>query len=483
MNHMEKAGKGLFRTTLRMKLLTAFILVVLVPMAIVAGMTYKELTQAAEKSAIDEMKTVARLAGELIGDHMNQRCSDGLAWAEFSVLRQAVALSELRGEGNALLQHLTKIYPSYMTAIILDANGIVIMADRPELIGTSRADSDEFKGAKTGRQFVGDAHISAFVKKIDPQSTGWTLAIATPIIEAGDVVGALATYLKYEDVEQLLKPIAIHTTGYVFVANSKNQQIIHPERDQVFLDIAGPKVNQPDFAAALENRADHHTYRYVKPDTQQPANRFVYMYYMGPVGNFPGLGWRVVAGADKEELEQHIAAVVKTNTYFSVALLAVVLLIAYVIATRISRPITAMTSAITEVGEKLDLTITAPVMTRDETGEAALALNATLERLRGAIGEVLALVARIHQSATDVDEITSRIVVNATAQAERAGNILERVGQMGGTAQEVSANATAALQTAEETAEHVRSVAERLQEMTKLSQEQDARSLEGENIV
>ena len=72
MDELEKAGTSFFRTTLRMKLLTAFILVALVPMGIVAGTTYRALTSAAEKSAIDEMKVVAKLAGDLLADHMNQ---------------------------------------------------------------------------------------------------------------------------------------------------------------------------------------------------------------------------------------------------------------------------------------------------------------------------------------------------------------------------------------------------------------------------
>lgn len=483
MNNSEKAGKMRFRATLRKKLVIAFALVALVPMAVVAAYTYKALTSAAESSAIDEMKVVARLAGELLSDHMNQRCSDGLAWAEFSVLRQAVTASELRAEATELLQHLMKIYPSYAAAVILDANGIVIMSDRQELIGTNRADSPEFQGAKTGRQFVSDVHMSTFVKKIDPQSTGWTIAIATPIISAGNVIGALGTYLRYEDLEALIKPIEIHTTGYVFVTSTKNQVIIHPERDELFQELAGTKINQPELASALDKLADYFIYRYVNPKTQQTATRFVYMYYLQPTGNFPGLGWRVVAGADKEELEQHIAQVLRNNTYIGIILFVLVILLAFVVARAISRPIHSMTAAVSEVGEKLDLTISAPVMTRDETGEAALALNSTLERLRGAIGEVLALVSRIRQSATDVDEVTQRIVVNASAQAERAVNVLERIGQMGATAQEVSANASAALKTAEDTAEHVRRVAEHLQEMTKLSGEQDSRSREGESIV
>lgn len=483
MDELEKTGKSLFRTTLRMKLLTAFILVALVPMGIVAGTTYRALTAAAEKSAIDEMKVVAKLAGDLLADHMNQRCSDGLAWAEFSVLRQAVTASELRGEANELLQHLMKIYPSYAAAIVLDANGVVVMSDRPELIGMNRSDSPEFQEAKTGRQFISDAHASALMKKIDPQGTGWTIAIGTPIIEGGNVIGTLATYLRYEDLENLIKPIEIHSTGYVFIASTKNQIIIHPERDQLLLEIAGPKFNQPGLAESLDKLSDYFTYRYVNPKTQQSATRFVYMYYLQPSGNFPGLSWRVVAGADKEELEQHIGEVVRSNTIYGFILLAFVILAAFIMARAVARPIHAMTAAVTEVGEKLDLTVSAPVMTRDETGAAALALNSTLERLREAIGEVLALVAQIRQSASDVDEVTQRIVVNATAQAERAGNVLERITQMGATAQEVSANAGAALATAEDTAVHVQSVAEHLQEMTKLSGEQDARSLEGESIV
>ena len=136
-----------------------------------------------------------------------------------------------------------------------------------------------------------------------------------------------------------------------------------------------------------------------------------------------------------------------------------------------------------QVGENLDLTLRSPVTTRDEIGRASETFNSLLERLQGAFSAVLEGVGRVRQSSAVVNDTTQNIVVNATAQAERARNVLERVAAMGETAQEVSSNAEDTLKSATVTSQSLQNMAAEIEGVAKSAGDQDQQSREGEDIV
>src|SRR5208337_4535018 len=161
----------------------------------------------------------------------------------------------------------------------------------------------------------------------------------------------------------------------------------------------------------------------------------------------------------------------------------IVIITTVVIAATISKPVIRMAQVMGQVGENLDLTLRSPVMTRDEIGRASETFNGLLERLQGAFTAVLAGVGRVRQSSTVVNDTTQNIVVNATAQAERARNVLERVAAMGETAQEVSSNAEDTLKTATVTSQSLQNMAAEIEGVAKSAGDQDQQSREGEDIV
>ncbi|MFH1114273.1 MAG: methyl-accepting chemotaxis protein, partial [Pseudomonadota bacterium] len=136
-----------------------------------------------------------------------------------------------------------------------------------------------------------------------------------------------------------------------------------------------------------------------------------------------------------------------------------------------------------QVGENLDLTLRSPLTTRDEIGRATETFNGLLERLQGAFSAVLEGVSRVRQSSATVNEVAQNIVVNATAQAERARDVLDRVNSMGETAREVSANVAETERSATVTAESLQNMAVEIEGMAKSAGDQDTSSREGESIV
>lgn len=175
--------------------------------------------------------------------------------------------------------------------------------------------------------------------------------------------------------------------------------------------------------------------------------------------------------------------------YFSDSIIAIGIVMAsvttaaFVMSSHITRPIARLAQTMTQVGETLDLTVRAPITTRDETGRAALTFNGLLERLQGAFSTVLDAVAQVRQSSANVNQVTERIMVNATAQAERARSVLERVSVMADTACPVSSNAQETLTTEASTSDSVQKMAKEVGDIAGSAGDQDQRTVDGSQVI
>ncbi len=289
-------------------------------------------------------------------------------------------------------------------------------------------------------------------------------------------------YLKWTPVEKIISDIKIGTSGYIWVV-SKNKPIIHPSRDIYAHEVSGPKINLPHLTEAIKKKDPDIVYQFRNVKTNVIDNKIIGLAYPGGLGQFPGLGWSLGAGADKSEIMAYLP-IIRNNTIMGIGgIIIIVIITTVIIAAAISRPVSRMAEVMGQVGENLDLTLRSPVTTRDEIGRASETFNGLLERLQGAFTAVLEGVGRVRESSVVVNDTTQNIVVNATAQAERARNVLERVAAMGATAQEVSSNAEDTLNSATVTSQSLQNMAAEIEGVAKSAGDQDQQSREGEDVV
>jgi methyl-accepting chemotaxis protein len=471
------------RRSLRNKLLLAFLLITILPGVIIVGFIYYYLTRAAEETTISQMQAIAKSTGDSLNVFMNDRVSDVLTWSQLRLVRDALTVAEIRDDMASTFNEFQRAYGYYEAIALLDATGRCVVATPPALSALDFSTDPAFKGAKAGQLALEDFHYSKLVETLDPESKGWTLTIAAPVKIAENVVGVVLAFLKWSPLEDLVKAVPVAQTGYVYVVSNKIQGMIHPDRAIYGQDVAGPKINLPGLDKAMRNKEPSNIYSFRNVRTGRLDYKAVGLAYPKGLGNFPGLGWIVGAGADASETGGYIGGLIQYLIMLSVIAAIIVAVVALLVAGVVSRPITRLSRTLSSVGEDLDLTLRAPVTTRDETGEAAQALNITLERLQGAFASVTGLVTTVRETSGRVDDATQSIVVNATAQAERARDVLDRISQMGATAKEVSANAVETHRTATTTAQHLLDVAKALEEVAKSSGIQDTRAGEGDSIV
>ncbi|MDA8163159.1 MAG: methyl-accepting chemotaxis protein, partial [Desulfobacteraceae bacterium] len=105
------------------------------------------------------------------------------------------------------------------------------------------------------------------------------------------------------------------------------------------------------------------------------------------------------------------------------------------------RPVTDTADTLQKTAKDLDLTRRIKIKTRDEIGQMAEAVNGFLDVLQTTFKDVAQTVTAFAQVSQKVHEVAKGIVVNATKQAERAGDVMQRVSVMGDTAAEVASYA------------------------------------------
>lgn len=479
---MKGAKKKLLAGSLRTKFVIYFIIIAAVPFALTSAMGVYTLYDEADIAAKRETSAVATTTADMLNVYMNDRVTDNLLWADQRIMKEAVEVAEVREDASQALLETVKLYGAYEAIFLLDAKGTCVAGSWAASVGSDFSKDEAVKVALGGKLKLVDFHQLKLVEQIDPASKGWTLTIASPVKVGGNVTGAVISYLKWAPLQEIIDRVKVGQSGYAWVANHNYELILHPKRVLYGKHVAKEPINLPLLVEAWKKKEPNHTYEFENAKTGRKDYKTSSMVY--PVGylNFPGLGWIVGAGADRSEIIE-VTPLLYRNGYIGAGIMVLVVFFALFIAATVSRPVTRLAAVMTDVGDNLDLTLRAPVTTSDEIGRAALTLNNLLDRLQEAFSSVLDAVALVRQSSTMVNQATENIVVNATAQAERARSVLERIGVMGETAREVSGNAQDTLRSAADTASAVQTMAADIEEVAKSAGFQDERTSEGETII
>ena len=195
-----------------------------------------------------------------------------------------------------------------------------------------------------------------------------TMTVATPLFDrTGQRVAVLAANLNLERLDQIVLPAqGLGSTGQSYLVGSDGRFVSTTLRTGAF---AG-RISSPGIAAALGQHDGRGLYR-----------SYAGVPVIGVYDWMPELNAALVA-----EQSQHAAFAPARRLAFTLAGIGVVVaallgLAIYIASRRLARPILAITETATAVAAG-DLTREAPVTTRDEVGQLAIAFNAMTAQLR-----------------------------------------------------------------------------------------------------
>jgi len=245
------------RTSLRTKLLTGGILIVLIPLLVVGIFSAYKSSMALQDISLEQSVNVAKNLAAMVQMTLLEEIKMLTA---FSV--DPAFIDATGGNGGPAAAKLTemmkKIGGEYEVLFVADATG-VIKADGigGSYNGINIGERDYFIAAKAGKANVGTV--------IKSKKTGNPVAvIAAPIYKDGNFAGIIAAAMKVDTLIEKISSIKIGKTGYAFMADKTGLVIAHPKKEFVLelnmKSIQGME-NITKKMLAFETGSDHYAFK------------------------------------------------------------------------------------------------------------------------------------------------------------------------------------------------------------------------------
>ena len=293
-------------------------------------------------------------------------------------------------------------------------------------------DRSYVKQAFRGKTIVSDVLISRVTKKP-------VVMLATPVKDGAGKIRAVL--IAREDgffLSRISKKIKYGKSGYSYIINKKGALIAHNNKKYVLTSrnfLIEGKTNEK--FAALSKMMQ----RMVNGETA-----FMQYWFMGGDRFFgfapvPGTGWSLAVGANKDEVFSSIYNMGTTILLMSAGFLLTGLLIAFLLASGMTRALRNVVDRIRDIAEgEGDLTRRLDVSSGDELGELAGWLNKFVENLQSDIRQLSGSADGVLESASDLSGASQSLSAGTEQISQQAQTIAAASSQMNQNQQTLSSS-------------------------------------------
>ncbi len=473
------------RRSLKAKILLGLLVITLIPLGALNLLNYMTLQTQLEEDQASRLVGFSERIAKTIDLTLNERITDVVTWASLENIKNTIQNAEGLGTANQVLEGLAKSYGTFDILQLFDRSGLCIASNYAKFTGTLMVqDQNWFRSVLEGKEYVGDFGNYPLVKEMVPESNGWSMIIGAPVVIHGEVKGVLVGYLRWAAVNHIVEAFPVGQTGYTYLVDRADMTVIgHPTHEIIGLKLTDPKINVPMVAAAMSNQSRSFLlYDFQNPVTKKLVTRAVGFTHNDGTGRF-NKKWAVATGADADEIFAAIPKQRMRNAVISVIFITFLICGSLFISRRISKPVIEASDMMLAITQSLDFTQSIRITGEDEIARMQEAFNGLVLRLRQTFGNIVEGNERVSQVVGQVKEISGRIVVNASEQAQRAQDVLSRIETMGKTAGEVQQNAIESQRSYDDTVASISALTASIQEVARLAQSQAAMSEEARNIV
>jgi methyl-accepting chemotaxis protein len=438
-------NKRSFFSGLQGKLLTFFLLMSLVPLALVSTIAYQKakgsLQQMGNEMLADSTEKIMGKVDVLIGD----RYDDIKAWAANDTIQAAFISGKYAAAINYLGQ-LEKSYDLYKEILLFDTSGNCVAASNMSIFNNpnfkrNQSDRAWFKHAMAGEIYVHDTYFSA---SINENAIGFTAPVKD---SSGRIIGLIGSRISWSNIEKIvLEEGKVGATGYTYLLNKEGEFIAHPKKDKILKENL-TKDQNPALAEIArkmikgEKGVGFYSYDGVaKLASYSPSKGF---------GDYKGLGWSCASTLPEKELYAPVYSL--RNIVIVVIILAalVIAVLAIVIARSIANPMIkgvafAQAVAAGDLSGKLE------VVTKDEVGDLANALNAMVTSLKEMVGRIRDTSGQVASAAKEISANSAQLTKAAHGQSSASEETSATMVQMAASIQTVANNADSLASNADE---------------------------------
>lgn len=402
--------------SLQHKIITAIVMVGLVPVGLLLLITYLEEHRALRETTGANFKEVAVEASRRVEMHVTRGINEAEQLATTPFLRTAVTESNRTYEGKDEQAIADMIrdwqrrwrdrdrrseFPLFINRIVTnylirwhdirksDYVGILVTDVRGALVVSSIPQVEYYYG-KTAwwSAVVKSARPQVYVSEIafDPAFGTHVLVVAAPIIDDVQhvVVGTVTILLRRDTLFHSISEVEIGSSGHAMLFSSDGAPLICP------ILSSEEHVVLPDFVSTITN--ERSGWANVVDDTHGSKNAligFAPVRFTEPLapGSMGGKQWITVVRQDPEETYAALGRLVGKVALYGAGVLAMLVGTGLLAARRIVRPIKALHDGVLEIGGgRLDQRLS--IKTGDEIEHLALGFNQMAANLKHSFAQI-----------------------------------------------------------------------------------------------
>ena len=342
--------------SLKYRLLIPITLVLIVGMSISTAISFINSRNTLQQILTVQMEQLVTTGTTQIAGWVTDVQTDLQTWARISDFINCVNDPSFRTTVNEDLMLINRDYPYFENLGILNAEGLLIAGSNPQVVGKlSLHERDYFRAAMAGQSMISRAVLS--------RDTGHPIiVIATPIRDAGRVIGALFAAIDLSGfADQFIAPIRVGERGFAFVTDQEGWLLAHPDKERIL------KVNTRDYEIGRQMAIKENAGRLITYELDGEEKILVF-------SQDPVTGWAVGVNADPDDVFASVITVRNFNVLTAFILVIVIAALVYILVV----PVVAALKkgvAFAETVRKGDIRHRLTVQRRDEIGQLAGALN------------------------------------------------------------------------------------------------------------
>jgi methyl-accepting chemotaxis protein len=394
-----------FFQSLNGKLILYFVLIALIPLLTLTVISTLNTQRAMETNISNNLSGKAELTKIFMDEWISQRITDMETLAN---VNRVVSMKP--DQANEAVVEYHNQWGIYETSFVLTPDGISIGSSDGTVL--SLADRDYFKTAMSGQSTISEPIISR-------ASGNVVFVVAAPIYDAnGKVAGVAGATVPTTSIANILSFAQLGETGDAYLIN-KAGFAITPSRFEEELIKAGEINERTELEFEVKSEG---ALAVLNGDTG--AKEYTIFNGEPVLGAFTPLdttGWGVIIEQDTHEAFQPVRAQVNTAVILIVIAVAVIILIAFFLASNISKPMRIMALGMDnlgrgEINDDIDMNVKSKIINRkDELGLLGNGIKNT-EEYFSEMAEIASQIAEGNLTVTVTPKSKNDVFGNAFVQ-------------------------------------------------------------------